>query len=85
VSTTTPNNEKAEPAVPLQIELRDWFAGQAMASLALAMLKLPQIDAAETVAVVAYDLADKMILARTPEGMKAMTVGNLREKLRPVK
>jgi hypothetical protein len=31
VTITTQSNEKDVPAVPLQIELRDWFAGQALA------------------------------------------------------
>jgi hypothetical protein len=62
VSTTTQSNEKAVPAVPLQIELRDWFAGQALAGIGAqwAMESLSPDELAEA----AYAVADAMLAAR---------------------
>ena len=34
MTTTTQNNEKTVPPAPLQIELRDWFAGQVACGMA---------------------------------------------------
>lgn len=77
MSTTTQSNEKAVPAVPLQIELRDWFAGQlAAAEVASAganeFAAEALADAAEKagqtieqrIAFNAYEVADAMLSAR---------------------
>lgn len=61
MTTTTPSNEKAAPVV-LPVDLRDYFAAQAIAGF------LRQSDdgftSADDVAAEAYKLADAMIRAR---------------------
>jgi hypothetical protein len=47
------------------MDLRDWFAGQALAGLALAMcIAKAELLAPEQTSVIAYQLADQMLKAR---------------------
>ena len=61
MTTTTENSEKIVPAVPMQIDLRDWFAGQAVAWAGMKeWASYDEKHAAER----AYRLADAMLAAR---------------------
>ena len=63
MTTTTKNSEKIVPVAPLQIDLRDWFAGQAIAGVCGptpdGWSLSPQDHAAW-----AYQIADAMLEAR---------------------
>ena len=72
VSTTTQSSEKVVRDVPLQIELRDWFAGQALAGM-MANESTPfSADYAEVepsqIASAVYDLADALLAERQKGG-----------------
>lgn len=59
MNTTTPSSEKTVPAAPLQLDLRDWFAGMALASGRI------NIILSEHLAQEAYGIADAMLAARS--------------------
>lgn len=68
MTTTTLSKEKTVPAAPLQLDLRDWFAGQALSG----MVASGDWDTAGRkvqfhVARTAYALSDAMLEARTGE------------------
>ena len=66
MTTTTQNNEKAVPAVPLNIELRDYFAGRAMQEIIgfLPLMGLDE-DKDQQVARRSYAIADAMLAERS--------------------
>lgn len=57
------------------MSLRDWYAGKALQGLTAAMdmamcrVMMAKEQGAEHVAIAAYNLADAMLAARTPEGV----------------
>ena len=75
MTTTTQNSENAVQSAPLQLELRDWFAGQALTALGTWMpvpkSGHPSLHSDETLksrAEIAYRQADAMLLARKAGG-----------------
>lgn len=69
--TTTPSKEKTVPAVPLQIDLRSWFAGQALPSV-IGLIGIPEDGPDDlwdaSIAERAYAIADAMIAERAKGG-----------------
>lgn len=71
MTTTTQNNENVVQPVPLQLELRDWFAGQALSGDFAAQNELTgeftnrvSDDTLLERAMLFYRMADAMIAAR---------------------
>lgn len=74
MNTTTENNVKTAPDAPAQIDLRDWFAGQAMQGMLahnsivegrlLEFFGKPGMNRYAVCATAAYVVADAMIAAR---------------------
>ena len=67
MTTTTLSKEKTVPAAPLQLDLRDWFAGQALAGMNASLsscAEWPTGNAVTTMADSAYEQADAMLAAR---------------------
>ena len=60
---TTPINASGVPAMPLQIELRDWFAGQALAGILGDDTDVLPADALG-LAKLCYFIADAMLTER---------------------
>lgn len=67
MTTTTPSNVKVDPAVPVQIELRDWFAGQAIGAVIRQCASDSGVvsSPAAYFAAKAYEVADAMLAARS--------------------
>ena len=64
MTTTTKNSEKIVPVAPLQIDLRDWFAGQAMIGLCSGINSSSDAWLINCAADLAYQIADTMMEAR---------------------
>lgn len=68
MTITTQSSEKTVPSAPMQIDLRDWFAGQALAGMCATTGDLWNWEddrvAAQKAASLCLILADAMIAAR---------------------
>ncbi len=70
-TTTTPSSEKVAPVVPLQLDLRDYFAGRALQGFIASMPSgvwsetLEGMRGFKRLSKEAYEAADAMLEART--------------------
>lgn len=68
MTTTTQNNENVVQPIPLQLELRDWFAGQALSGILAGgfagTIPHDDVNGGYDAAFFAYQYADAMIAAR---------------------